>query len=210
MWWNERFTSWMCRRQIYRNCVMLSYQYGPKSLSNVSNTLLNLCHEELRQFWRQKGVQPGTSKVYLIKWPVSVYIYFTNDEAFNKTIWSETRKCLGLLITLHDTFELVNSSCDLQTHQTWWKWCKDTKDNIMLCICFMCHQSASLPCSNTTDKKYYDSPKTKPLFIQTYFSQHTLLLQSKCETHMTRWCAVSQYLLDMIGHGLWYKCCICG
>ncbi len=34
-----------------------------------------LCHEELRQFWRQKGVQPGTSKVYLIKWPVSVYMY---------------------------------------------------------------------------------------------------------------------------------------
>ncbi len=41
---------------------------------NVSNTLLNLCHEELRQFWRQKGIQPGTSKVYLIKWPVSVYV----------------------------------------------------------------------------------------------------------------------------------------
>ncbi len=37
--------------------------------------LLNLCHEELRQFWRQKGVQPGTGTVYLIKWPVSVYIY---------------------------------------------------------------------------------------------------------------------------------------
>ncbi len=46
----------------------------PKSLRNVSNTLLNICHEELRQFWRQKGVQPGTSKVYLIKWSVSVYI----------------------------------------------------------------------------------------------------------------------------------------
>ncbi len=45
----------------------------PKSLRNVSNTLLNQCHEELRQFWRQKVVQPGTSKVYLIKWPVSVY-----------------------------------------------------------------------------------------------------------------------------------------
>ncbi len=44
---------------------------------NVSNTLLNLCHEELRQFWRQKGIQPGTSKVYLIKWPVSVlYILY--------------------------------------------------------------------------------------------------------------------------------------
>ncbi len=27
----------------------------------------------LRQFWRQKWVRPGTSKVYLIKWPVSVY-----------------------------------------------------------------------------------------------------------------------------------------
>ncbi len=30
--------------------------------------------EELRQFWRKKGVQPGTSKVYLIKWPVSMCV----------------------------------------------------------------------------------------------------------------------------------------
>ncbi len=30
----------------------------PKSLRNVSNTLLNLCHEELRQFWRQKRINP--------------------------------------------------------------------------------------------------------------------------------------------------------
>ncbi len=37
-------------RQICSYCVMLSYQYGPKSLRNVSNTFLNLCHEELRQF----------------------------------------------------------------------------------------------------------------------------------------------------------------
>ncbi len=73
MWWNERFTSWMCSRQICSNCVMLSCQYGPKSLRNVSKTLLNLCHEELRQFWRQKG--KVTSKVYLIKWPVSVPIH---------------------------------------------------------------------------------------------------------------------------------------
>ncbi len=62
-------------RQICSNCVMLSCQYWPKSLRNVSNTLLNLCNEELTQFWRQKGVQPGTSKVYLIKWQVIVYIY---------------------------------------------------------------------------------------------------------------------------------------
>ncbi len=71
---NGRFSSWMCSWQICSNSVMLSCQYGPKSLRNVSNTSLNLCHRELRQFWRQKGVQPGTSKVYLIKWPVSVFI----------------------------------------------------------------------------------------------------------------------------------------
>ncbi len=70
---NRRFASWMCSRQICSNCVMLSCQYGPKSLRNVSNTLLNLCHEELRQFWMQKWIQPSTSKVYLIKWPMSVY-----------------------------------------------------------------------------------------------------------------------------------------
>ncbi len=41
-----RFVSWMCSRQICSSCVMLSCQYGPKSLRNVSNTLLNLCHED--------------------------------------------------------------------------------------------------------------------------------------------------------------------
>ncbi len=67
-------------RQICSNCVMLSCQYGPKSLRNVYNTLLNLRHEELRQFWRQKGVQPGTSKVYLIKWPVYSLIKMGKNE----------------------------------------------------------------------------------------------------------------------------------
>ncbi len=38
--------------------LMLSWQYGPQSLRNVSNTSLNLCHEELRQFWRQKRSNP--------------------------------------------------------------------------------------------------------------------------------------------------------
>jgi len=28
---------------------------------------------------KTKGVQPGTSKMYLIKWPVSVYIYIYNQ-----------------------------------------------------------------------------------------------------------------------------------
>ncbi len=50
VWWNGRFTSWMCSPQICSNCVMLSCQYGPKSPRNASNTWLNLCHEELRQF----------------------------------------------------------------------------------------------------------------------------------------------------------------
>ncbi len=67
---------WMCSWQICSNCVMLSCQYRPKSLRNVSSTLLNLCHEELKQFWSQKGVQPGTSKVYQIKWPMSIYLHY--------------------------------------------------------------------------------------------------------------------------------------
>ncbi len=82
MWWYGRFASWMCSRQIFSNCVMLACQYGPKSQRNVSNTLLNLYHEELRQFWRQNGSNIGTSNVSLIKWPpvnvymcVCVYIY---------------------------------------------------------------------------------------------------------------------------------------
>ncbi len=32
--------------------------------------------------WRQKGVQPGTSKVYPIKWPVSIYSTFYRPETF--------------------------------------------------------------------------------------------------------------------------------
>jgi len=35
---------------------------------NVSSNLLNHCHEELIKSWRQKVAQPGTSKVYIIKW----------------------------------------------------------------------------------------------------------------------------------------------
>ncbi len=95
---NERFTSWMCSRQIYSNCVMLSYQYGPKSLSNVYNTSLNLCHKELRQFWRQKGVQPGTSKVpnNVASECVCVYIYiffFTPHNRLNFYLWN-SRNCV--------------------------------------------------------------------------------------------------------------------
>ncbi len=37
----------------------------PTSLRNVSNTLLNLRHEELRQFWRQKGSNPVLASVHI-------------------------------------------------------------------------------------------------------------------------------------------------
>ncbi len=49
-----------------------------QNLGRMFPTQLNLCHEEFRQLWGQKGVQPGTSKVYLIKWTVSVYIHAIN------------------------------------------------------------------------------------------------------------------------------------
>ncbi len=39
---------------------------NPKSLRNVSNTLLNLCHE-LAVVKAKRGSNPSTSKVYLIK-----------------------------------------------------------------------------------------------------------------------------------------------
>lgn len=58
MSWSRRFTSLVV--------------YGPRSLGSVSNVLLKLCREEGRQFWRRTRVQPGTSKVYLIKWLMSM------------------------------------------------------------------------------------------------------------------------------------------
>ncbi len=52
--WNGRFTSWMCSLQ-----QLWCYHVNMTKISeNVSNTLLNLCHEELRQFWREKGSNP--------------------------------------------------------------------------------------------------------------------------------------------------------
>ncbi len=45
------------------------------NLQQLCDDIMTIWPKELRQFWRQKWVQPGTSKVYLIKWPVSVCIY---------------------------------------------------------------------------------------------------------------------------------------
>ncbi len=61
--------------QAYFTCYRIDKNCG----STLSQTMRIQLIEELRQFWRQKGVQPGSSKVYLINWPVSVcmciYIY---------------------------------------------------------------------------------------------------------------------------------------
>lgn len=42
--------------------------YGTKSIRIVSSAVLSLFYVELREFWKQKGLQPGTSKVS-IKYP---------------------------------------------------------------------------------------------------------------------------------------------
>ncbi len=83
----------------------------------------------------------------------------------------------------------------------------------MLGIYFMCHQSASLSCSNTTDKKY-DSPKTN-LYSYKLISVNTLYYYKVSAkycipAHDTMMHCVSQYLVDMIVHELWYNFCVCG
>uniref|UniRef100_A0A8C1PNA0 G protein-coupled receptor kinase n=1 Tax=Cyprinus carpio TaxID=7962 RepID=A0A8C1PNA0_CYPCA len=66
----------MISPQIWSNCVILSCQHRPESLSNVSSTLLNRCHEELRQMRMQNGVQLDTSKMYLIKYHCFTTVIF--------------------------------------------------------------------------------------------------------------------------------------
>ena len=52
-------------------------------------------NKELRQFWRQKGVPSVISKVYLIKWPVSVWVtsgycfWVRNIQSFNLPVKSK-------------------------------------------------------------------------------------------------------------------------
>jgi len=51
---------------LFINCKMLSYQYGPIFLKNAFSTLLNQCHAELRHFWMRKGVKHRITMVFLI------------------------------------------------------------------------------------------------------------------------------------------------
>lgn len=51
---NRNFKLWLCSWQFCSNRMMLR-QCGPKSLGNISHTLLNLCRKNLKLLWRQKG-----------------------------------------------------------------------------------------------------------------------------------------------------------
>lgn len=62
--------------------MMPSYQHEPKSLKNVSCSLLNLCHKVLKQVWRQKGKTP----YYQIKQPVSVYMGKCTDKELKLSV----------------------------------------------------------------------------------------------------------------------------
>lgn len=48
MWWTS---AWSSHTKMIQN------------LSGVSSTLLNLCHDKLWEFWKQKGFKPATGKV---------------------------------------------------------------------------------------------------------------------------------------------------
>lgn len=72
LYWNSLHSYQIYRTplgQIRSNCVMLSCQLGPKSLTNVSQTFLNLWHKESRQFWPFSNT--CDYKLWLIKWLLS-------------------------------------------------------------------------------------------------------------------------------------------
>lgn len=72
--WNKSLSR--IATEICSDCVTVSCQYWPKSQSNVSDTLRNVLHEEIRCRWRQTEVQLITSQVFLINWPMSVIVTF--------------------------------------------------------------------------------------------------------------------------------------
>lgn len=67
LWYNGRFTAWMCNWQICSNYMIQSFQHGPASQSNVPTPGWNPCNKELRLFWEQSWVPPSISMVFLIK-----------------------------------------------------------------------------------------------------------------------------------------------
>ncbi len=117
---------------------------------------------------------------------------------YNKKFWNEIRKCLGLLVTPHDTFEWEKDSCDRQAHQTWWKWCKDTKDT--QCWTFVSCVTKVHPCpaqiQQIRDIMILRKQNLYSCKLISVNAHYYTLLWSKCKilhppAHMTRWCTVS-------------------
>lgn len=74
--------------------VMLSHQYGPKSLRNVCSTLLFLCHKLLlRCFWMQKWVRPVTTEA---QWSDCSLILNPNLRSFNRVRRFHYRRACSL------------------------------------------------------------------------------------------------------------------
>lgn len=71
--------------------MMLSYQNAPKSLSNIFNT--NVCHEEFRRLRRQKGLQPFTGNVYLIRWLVIISAWNIEKLQLSAILLTENIMC---------------------------------------------------------------------------------------------------------------------
>lgn len=79
----EQLTTYVCTGDKSAATVW-SCQNAPKSQRNVQNTLLNRCHKESKQCWRQKGVQLLTSFNYWSGWWV-YFCKFISDICFWKT-----------------------------------------------------------------------------------------------------------------------------
>lgn len=56
--------------------------------------LLNLWHKELSQFWKQRGPQTDTSKVYLVMWSVSVVLSMIQSAAFYRRDYQHVPWCI--------------------------------------------------------------------------------------------------------------------
>ncbi len=135
--------------------MMLSCQYGPKSLRNVSNILLNLCHEELKQFWRQKGVQPGTSNVPNKVASECVYLYFIYIHIYIYIYTEQNYKCNTF--DWHSCSQHANCTLHLNLRYLWhcalWK-------TAHFRVAFYCGQPKAHLCNNHAVKSasWYTTP----------------------------------------------------
>lgn len=60
----------VCTADKYAATMWCCHANMDPNLWGMFPSLCAACYKEVKQFWRQKGAQPSTSQVYLIKWPV--------------------------------------------------------------------------------------------------------------------------------------------